>query len=62
MYDILDSVPVAYDRVRFGNLAIDSRDARFERVSLQKKGTPLSSASSCSKKSERGSAQRENHT
>ena len=35
MYDILDAIPVPHDCVRLGDLAIDSSDARLERVSLQ---------------------------
>lgn len=34
MYDVLDAVPIAHNRVRLGNLAVNSRDAGFERVSL----------------------------
>ena len=37
MNDIFNTIPVPHYRVRFRDFAIDSRDARLERVSLQKK-------------------------
>jgi hypothetical protein len=37
MNDIFDAIPVPHDRVRLGDLAIDSSDPRLERVSLQKR-------------------------
>jgi len=35
MNNIFDAIPVPHDRVRLGDLGIDSSDARLERVSLQ---------------------------
>ena len=35
MNDILDAIPVPHDCIRLSDLAIDSSDARLERVSLQ---------------------------
>jgi hypothetical protein len=35
MNDIFDAIPVLHYRVRLGDLAIDSSDARLECVSLQ---------------------------
>jgi hypothetical protein len=37
--DIFDAIPVLHYRVMLGDLAIDSSDARLERVSLPKKRT-----------------------
>jgi hypothetical protein len=41
MNDIFDAIPVPHDRVRLGDLAVDSSDARLERVSLQNTTPPL---------------------
>jgi hypothetical protein len=40
MDDIFDAVAVAHDRVRLGDLPVDSSDARFERISLRNRNEP----------------------
>jgi hypothetical protein len=53
MHDVFDPVPVADNRVGFGNLAVDSGHARFERVSLRVRGRPLNLHLARSRQSER---------
>jgi hypothetical protein len=40
MNDIFDAVAIAHDRVRLGDLPVDSSDARFERISLRNRNEP----------------------
>lgn len=40
MNDVFDAIPVPHNRVRLGDLAIDSSHARLERISLQNHTTP----------------------
>lgn len=44
MNDILDAIAVPHDRVGLGNPAIDGRNARLERISLQRENKNNTSA------------------